>query len=271
MPSFRYCLNGSTIRPVPLLDKIKIARRAGYEAIELWHDDIDAHLARGGSLGEIRRALDDHGLAVPTTIYLSRWFETTGPEHDEALVEVRRLLEQAAAVGAIHVIACPPAGTADHDVGARHYRELLELGLGFGVRPAMEFLGFVDDINTIEDALEIVTKAGHPAGTVVVDPFHIFRGGGSPESITLLAPEQIAVFHFNDVPTHPRREKQHDADRVLPGEGHLDLRHQLDLLRRIGYDRWLSLELFREDLWARDPFEVAHIGLESMRRIAETV
>jgi lipopolysaccharide/colanic/teichoic acid biosynthesis glycosyltransferase len=73
---------------------------------------------------------------------------------------------------------------ADHGLGARNYRELLEIGLAMGVKPAMEFLGFVDDINTIEDALEVVTKAAHPAGTVVLDPFHIFRGGGSLESIT---------------------------------------------------------------------------------------
>jgi len=43
---------------------------------------------------------------------------------------------------------------ADHDLGARNYRELLEIGLAMGVKPAMEFLGFVEDINTIEDALE---------------------------------------------------------------------------------------------------------------------
>ena len=81
MSDFLYCLNASTIRPVPILKKIEIAGKAGYAAIELWHDDIDAHLADGGTLAEIRHAVDDQNLDVPTTIYLKGWFETTGPAH----------------------------------------------------------------------------------------------------------------------------------------------------------------------------------------------
>lgn len=269
MADFLYCLNSSTIRPTPILKKIAVARKAGYSAIELWHDDIDAHLAQGGSLAEIRAAVESEGLEVPTTIYLKGWFETTGPAKAAEWAECARRMRQAAAVGARHIIAGPPGGRADLELGARHYRDLLELGLSLGVRPAMEFLGFVDELNSIEGALEVVRRAGHPAGTVVLDPFHIFRGGGSPESIALLRPEQIAIFHFNDTPAQPPRIDQHDHSRVYPGEGHLDLRRQLNLLRQIGYRRWLSLELFREDLWQRDPLEVAQIGLDKMRAVAE--
>lgn len=269
MADFLYSLNSSTIKPAPILKKIEIAGRVGYSAIELWHDDIDAHLAAGGTLADIRKALADQNLTVPTTIYLKGWFENTGDAYRAALEECRMKMEQAVAVGALHVIAGPPGGMADHDVGARHYRELLELGISLGVKPAMEFLGFVDDINTIEDGLEIVTKADHPAGTIVLDPFHIFRGGGSPESIANLKEQQIAIFHFNDAPVSPPRAQQHDKDRVYPGDGHLDLKRQLDLLRKIGYKRWLSLELFRPDLWAKDPLEVATVGLEKMRAVAE--
>jgi 2-keto-myo-inositol isomerase len=269
MSDFLYCLNASTIRPVPILKKIEIAGKAGYAAIELWHDDIDAHLADGGTLAEIRHAVDDQNLDVPTTIYLKGWFETTGPTHAAELDECKRRMEQSVAVGALYAIAGPPAGMADHDLGARNYRELLQIGVEMGVKPAMEFLGFVEDINTIEDALEIITKADHPAGTVVLDPFHIFRGGGSLESIAKLRAEQIAIMHFNDSPATPPRAQQHDKDRVYPGDGHLDLKRELDLLRKIGYDRWLSLELFREDLWAANPLEVARVGLEKMRAVAE--
>ena len=67
---FRYALNASTIRPTPILEKISIAGRAGYGAIELWHDEIDDHLAHGGTLADLQSALADQNLAVPTTIYL---------------------------------------------------------------------------------------------------------------------------------------------------------------------------------------------------------
>ena len=79
MSRFRYCLNASTIATTPILKQIEVAAAAGYEAIELWHDHIDTHLAAGGTLAEIRRAIDDSGLKIPTTIYLAGWFQPAGP------------------------------------------------------------------------------------------------------------------------------------------------------------------------------------------------
>ncbi len=269
MPRFRYCLNASTICTTPVLSQIEVAAEAGYSAIELWHDHIDAHLRAGGSLAEIRRSLDDHGLAVPTTIYLAGWFQPAGPEHVKALDEVRRRLEQSAAVGAASAIAGPPPGQADRDLGAKHYAELLELGKSFGVKPAFEYLGFVDDINTIDDAIDIIQRSGHPDATVVVDPFHCWRGGGPISSLGKLRSDQIAISHFNDAPASPDASTQQDSDRVLPGDGAIDLKFYCDQLTAIGYDRYLSLELFRADLWAKDPLDVARVGLEKMKQVAE--
>ena len=62
MSDFVYCLNTSTIRPTPLLEKVRIAGLAGYQAIEPWNDEIDDYLAKGGSISELKRALGDAGL-----------------------------------------------------------------------------------------------------------------------------------------------------------------------------------------------------------------
>jgi 2-keto-myo-inositol isomerase len=269
MPEFIYCLNSSTIKPVPILDKIAIAAETGYAAIELWHDDIDAYLRRGGTLGEIRKAVDDRGLTVPTTIFLKGWWDTTGDVYRRAMDENKRRMEQAAAVGTVHCIAGPPLGMVDRALGPRQYRALLEAGLQLGVKPSVEYLGFAEEINRIEDALEIAAGSGHADATVVLDPFHCFRGGGSIEAIRQLRPEQIAISHFNDTPAFPPRELQHDPDRVLPGDGHLDLKRYVALLREIGYRGCLSLEVFNRELWAQNPREVARVGLEKMRAAVE--
>jgi len=265
MPDFTYSLNGSTIKTTPLMDQIRVAAEAGYTGIELWHDKIDEYLQSGGQLSDIRKALDDGGLTVPTTIYLCDWFDTSGQEHASALDECRRRLEQSAALGAIHVIASPPGGAANYELGAKNYHELLEIGAEFGVKPSMEFLGFVDQLNTIEDALEIVQKADHPDGTMVIDPFHIYRGGGDVESLSKLTASQIGVAHFMDTIDTVPREQQHDQHRVMPGDGCFPLDRYVSLLRQIGYNRFLSLELFREDVWQQDPLEVARLGLQKMR------
>ena len=269
MPNFQYCLNASTIRTTPILDQIVAAAEAGYVAIELWHDKIDEHLQEGGSLEEIRAALEDHDLTVPTTISLPNWFDTTGDEYAAAIEHCKRLMGQAAEIGALHIIASPPQGIANYDLGAQHYRELLEIGCAMGVKPAMEFLGFVQQLNTIEDALEVMGKSRHAEATMILDPFHVFRGGGSVESITKLKESQIAICHFNDTPSNPPREQQHDRNRVMPGDGHLDLKRYVELLNQIGYQRYLSLELFKEDLWSHNPIKVAKIGLNRMREVVE--
>ena len=269
MPRFRYCLNASTIRTTPVLRQIEVTRQAGYEAIELWHDHIDEHLRSGGTLTEIRKALDDNGVVAPTTIYLAGWFQPAGEEHVKALDEARRRLEQSAAVGATFAIAGPPPGKADRALGAKHYFELLELGKSFGVKPAFEYLGFVDDINTIDDAIDIIQRSGHPDATVVVDPFHCWRGGGPVASLAKLKSSQIAISHFNDSPAEPAASLQEDSDRVMPGDGVVDLKIYCDQLASTGYNGYLSLELFREDLWAKDPLEVAKVGIEKMRPFFE--
>ena len=262
----RYCLNASTIRPTPLLDKIRIAGEVGYGAIELWHDDLDAHIAKGGKLADVKSALTDQGLVVPTTIYLAGWFDATPETYPVALEECKRRMGQAAELGAPYIIASPAAGEADYALGAVRYGELLEIGATMGVKPSMEFLGFVDQFTTIEDALDIMTRCGHPDATTILDPFHVFRGDGDMESILKLKSGQVAISHFNDTPDTPSREEQHDHNRVMPGEGHLDLARYCALLREIGYDGWLSLELFNEKHWAENPDEVARLGLEKLRQ-----
>lgn len=269
MSGFRYSLNSSTIRPTPILEKIAIAGETGYQAIELWHDDIDLYLGQGGTLRDIRRAVEDAGLEVPTTIFLKGWWDTTGAEYAEAMTEIRRRLNQSAEVGAKYAIAGPPLGPVDLNRGAEQYARLVDVGLEFGVRPVFEYLGFAQQVNTIEVALEVIEKSGHPEATIVIDPFHCFRGGGPIESIGKLRADRIAISHFNDSPGSPPREQQHDPDRVMPGEGIVDLGLYLRKLREIGYDRWISLELFRPDLWQQDPREVARVGLEKMRAVVE--
>ncbi|MCS7253507.1 MAG: sugar phosphate isomerase/epimerase family protein [Armatimonadota bacterium] len=267
-----YCLNTSTIRPAKLLDKIRVAGECGYGAIELWNDEMDEHLRSGGSMSEIVKALSDYGLIVPTVIAVHNWMTTHGEEYCRALDEAKRRMEQAAEVGAKHIVATPPVraeGAFDMGMAADRYNELLELGRNIGVLPAVEFLGFSEVIYRVEQAWEIVKMSGARDGSVVLDTFHLYRGGSSLDDVPDLTGEFIAVFHFNDVPATVPRESLTDADRVYPGDGILPL-HQIvrDVIGR-GYRGAISLELFNRELWERDPKEVAQVGIEKMRAIVE--
>ncbi len=269
MSAFRYSLNASTIRTTPLLEKISVTAEAGYEGIELWFDEVEEFLATGGTLETISAEIEESGLAIPTMIMLRDWWSASEEEYPAVFETCLKRIRIAAELGAEYVIACPHREVPDYDLGGLRYRQLLEAGIKAGAKPAVEFLGFVEAVTKIEDALQVVEKSGHSQATLVLDPFHVFRGGGTMETIAKLKPTQIAISHFNDAVDTVPREQQMDPDRVLPGDGHLDLTRYCQLLKQIGYGGWLSLELFRDDLWQQDPLSVATLGLERMRSIAD--
>jgi sugar phosphate isomerase/epimerase len=266
---FVYCLNTSTIKPTPLLEKIRIAGRAGYAAIEPWNDEVDDYLARGGTMAELKSSLSDAGLRVVSMIALGGWITSAGDEYARVLDECRRRMDQAAALGSPYIVASPPDEVVDLGHAATRYAELLRIGREAGVKPSMEFLGFVAGIKDVASAKTIAEGADDPDASVVADVFHMIRGGGSVDDLLLLKGMTLANFHVNDVPAEPEPLTQTDADRVMVGEGIADLPRVFANLRAIGYEGPLSLELFNPTLWEADPLDVARRGLDRVRSFAE--
>ncbi len=223
MSEFLYCLNTSTIRPTPLLEKIRIAGAAGYQAIEPWNDEVTEYLSKGGTLDTLRRALSDAGLKVVSMIALHGWIGADGDEKVKVFEECRRRMDQAAALGSPYIVASPPRTVVDLDRASARFAELLALGRGAGVLPTMEFLGFSEGVNSLSTARTIAFGSGAADATIVADVFHMIRGGGSVDDLLEIKGSRIANFHINDLPAEPPPTTQSDPDRVMVGEGIADL------------------------------------------------
>jgi 2-keto-myo-inositol isomerase len=267
MSEFIYCLNTSTIRPTPLLDKVAIAGRVGYQAIEPWNDEVDLYLDQGGTIPDLNKAIADAGLKVVSMIALFNWITTDGEEYARALDDCKRRMSQAVALGSKYIVASPPQEVVDLGRAAERFGELVRLGRSLGIEPTMEFLGFVDGIKDVKNAWMIASRCGAPGATVVADVFHMMRGGGSVDDLLTLKGDQLANFHINDLPASPDPLVQTDADRVMVGEGIADLPRVIANLRTIGYHGPLSLELFNTALWEKDPEEVVKVGLERVKAL----
>jgi sugar phosphate isomerase/epimerase len=74
------------------------------------------------------------------------------------------------------------------------------------------------------------------------------------------------VFHMNDYPADPPRERITDADRVFPGDGTAPLEEILRTLASVGFRGMLSLELFNRTYWQQPALTVARTGLEKMQQ-----
>ncbi len=265
--SFQFCLNTSTIRPQPLLRKIELAAHAGFEAIELWINDVYEFVGRGGEVADVEKALSDHGLFVPSVIAIRQWGDMEGREYELILEEARRRSALGARLGAKYIVATPPLERAGQDHLPGRYRELLRIGREEGIRPTFEYISVVKSVYKLSDAWRIVQEADDPDATLILDAFHSWNSGSSLDDLRKIPAERISQYHIDDA--HPDKPAltQKDSDRVMLGEGQIDLAAEIAVLRQIGYEGTVSLELFNEELWAQHPAEVLKVGMERMREL----
>ena len=266
---FGYCLNTSTIsgQKLPIAQVVDIAAAAGYQGLEPWIGELEAHVKGGGTLEDLGKRIRDRGLTVEDGIGFAEWAVDDEGRRHKALEQARREMAMVRAIGGTR-IAAPAAGATDHALDPRRlaerYRALLEIGDAEGVVPIVEVWGFSRTLTTLAEATFVAIAADHPKACVLPDVYHLHKGGSGFHGIRLLNPAAIGVFHFNDYPDMPR-DKVDDSDRVYVGDGIAPMSEILRDLRDIGYRGMLSLEVFNRKYWEQDAALVARTGLEKMK------
>lgn len=268
---FRYCLNTSTIRgqKLGLVKEIEVAAEAGYDAIEPWVAGLQAYVGDGGQLADLRRRIEDHGLTVESAISFPQWVVDDDAVRVKALEQAKREMDMLAQIGCKR-IAAPPAGATDRagldlNKAAERYRVLLEAGESIGVVPQVELWGFSRNLHTLGECMFVAVESGHPQACLLADAYHIYKGGSDFNGLKMIAGRARQVFHLNDYPADPPRERIGDGDRVMPGDGVAPLSQILKDLSNNEIETVLSLELFSQTYWRRDALEVAKEGLAKMR------
>ena len=265
--SFQFCLNTSTIKPQPLLKKIELVAQAGFEGIELWINDIYDFIGRGGEVADIEKALADQGLFVPSVIAIRQWGDMDGWEYQLVLDEARRRFALGSRLGAKFIVATPPLEQEGQDHLPGRYKDLLQIGREEGIKPTFEYISFFKSVYNLADAWQIVQEANDPDATLILDAFHNWNSNSTLNELRQIPADRISHYHIDDA--HPDKAPctQKDPDRVMLGEGQIDLAAEISVLREIGYEGTVSLELFNKELWEQDPTEVLKVGIERMREL----
>ena len=268
---FRYCLNTATLRgqKLGIVKEIEIAASAGYEAIEPWIASIEAYVQSGGTLKDLRQRLGDSGLTVEDAIAFPEWLVDDEARRAKGLEQAKRNMDMVAQLGGRR-LAAPPVGATDLPrltvaQMAERYRTLLEAGAQIGVVPQLELWGFSKNLGRPSECVAVAMETGHQKACVLVDVYHLYKGGSDFHGMRLLGPEALQVLHMNDYPNDPPREKIDDSFRVYPGDGVAPLTELLQTLRRTGGQKVLSLELFNRKYWSEDALGVAKTGLARMK------
>ena len=266
---FTYCVNTATIKPQPLLRKIEVTAQAGYDGVELWVNDIYEHIGRGGEVRDVERALADHGLVVPCMIACRQWGEAVGPEYPIMLEEAKRRMELAARLGAPYFVATPPRDPCDPAQLTARYADLLAIGREVGIKPTFEYIGFFRSVPNLALAHRIAADTGDPDATLILDAFHNWNSGSTLDDLRAVPLEMISHYHIDDARPDKPAGTQTDPDRVMLGEGQIDLAAEIAVLREKGYEGTVSIELFNAELWEADPHEVLTTALERMKALLE--
>jgi 2-keto-myo-inositol isomerase len=270
-PPFRFALNTATImgQNLTLAQEIEITAKAGYDGIEPWLNKIEKYAKDGGSLKDIGKRTRDVGLVIPDVIGFFEWIADDETRRKKGLEAAKRAMDLVQQIGGLR-LAAPPVGATDAavqslDKAAERYRALLEIGDKAGVIPVAEVWGFSKTLGKLSEAAHVVVETGHPKACILTDVFHLYKGGSGFGGLRLLSAAALPLMHMNDYPAEPPRDKISDAQRVYPGDGIAPLKELLRDLKALGFQGYLSLEVFNREYWKLDAQVVARTGLEKLR------
>ncbi len=131
--------------------------------------------------------------------------------------------------------------------------------------PQLEVWGFSKNLSRLAEVMYVLGEVGHPKACALLDIYHLYKGGSDFAGLRLLSGNAMQVFHVNDYPAIPERDKIGDADRVYTGDGIAPISQILNDIGGPGRNVVLSLELFNREYWKQDPLEVAKTGLAKMK------
>jgi sugar phosphate isomerase/epimerase len=272
-PHPRLSLNQATTKFWPLADLVRGCASAGVRGIGLWRESLaDAGLAGA------RAMIADSGLTV-TSLCRGGFF--TAPDAAglaSAIAGNRAAIEEAAGIGApVLVLVCGglPGGSRDLAGARAQVADALDALVPYahdaGVRLALEPLHpmFCADravVSTAGQALSLV--ADYPPGDagVCLDTYHVWWDPELPQVLGRLA-GRVALYQVADWVTPLA------ADALLSrghlGDGCIDFGPITSAVTGLGYDSWVEVEIFRQDVWeAPGEQTIARVAADFGRLVA---
>jgi sugar phosphate isomerase/epimerase len=255
-------------------ERVAAAAKAGYAGIGLFTDEY-ARLRddEGRSIDQIRDVLDRNGVVLADIEVARGWWATSGDEHERGKRAEELAFEMADAFGARYLQAIGPY-ECSLDQAVDGFAELCDRAAEHGLLVGIEWLPYTN-IATAADAAQIVVAADRRNGGYCVDIWHHTRGANDLDMIRALGPERIFAVQMDDGPLErvPLDDYKADclASRVPPGSGEFDCVGFLRVLRGMGVDAPISVEVCSAALWEAPIEEAARVAAEGMRAVLTQV
>ncbi|CAL9566811.1 hypothetical protein SUDANB105_04742 [Streptomyces sp. enrichment culture] len=260
--SERFSINQMTVKQLSMPELTSACADLGVRNVGLWREPVQSY-----GVEATAKLVRDAGLTV-TTLCRGGFITAIDPEaRSAALADNRRAVDEAAALGTDTLVLVSgglPAGSKDlHGARERIADALAELGPyaeQHGVRLAIEPLHpmYASDrcvVSTLTQALDLAERfPAHQVG-VTVDTYHIWWDDRAPEQIARAgASGRIHTFQLADWTTPLPEGVLNGRGQI--GDGAIDMREWKSYVEAAGYTGAIEVELFNDELWARDGREV---------------
>ncbi len=268
----KLALNGATTMHADLETDIKAAGEAGFELLEIWAAKLRVFL-QTKSVADLKTLLEENNLEPYSINSIEHITFRNAADYTKIKAECEELSTIAGEIGCPYIVVVPgklPENATKDEIveeSARVLNELADIAEKHNVSLAFEFLGQPDcSVQTLDLCNEIVEKVNRKSIGNVLDTFHFYAGNSTFEAIDSMKPEKLFIFHINDAENLPK-EQLTDAHRLYPGTGILPIKEIKAHFDKIGYDRMVSIEIFRPEYWNENPFEVAKKAKEATKKV----
>lgn len=241
-------MRGPEESPFALRDRVEAAARAGYRGFGIVHADLVVARDRMGLAG-LRSLLQDNGMTHVELEMLGDWF-ADGERRVRSDAVRRDLLEAAEVLGArqIKVGGEHQGRPWPLDRLAADFHDLCRAAAGAGTRIAFEFMPFAS-IADLVSAVRLVDAAGHPAGGLILDLWHVVRGATTFAEVAALASRYIFAVELDDADREVVGTLLDDTldRRRLCGEGGQDVPGFIRAVQTAGYDGPWGVEILSQE------------------------
>ncbi|TKK68522.1 sugar phosphate isomerase/epimerase [Ilyomonas limi] len=271
--SFTYCLNMATIRGHNLgfVKELETASKAGFHAVEIWIDSLQTYLNNGGTLTDAKKRLNDLGITVENCIGFAQWIVDDDTVRNKGIEQMKKEMDMLAQIGCKRT-AAPPMGATetpglDLNKMAERYHAILKLGDTTGVIPQLEMWGFSKNLSRANEVLYVAMQTGHPSAKVLLDVFHLYKGGTPLDTLHMMSSSATDILHVNDYPANLSAADITDADRIYPGDGIAPVKHILGILHKQDQPLIISTEVFNKNYYSQEALTVAKTALAKMKAV----
>lgn len=242
-------LPGRDASPIPLPERIAAAARAGFAGFGLMHVDLAAYL-RDSDLTTLAQLIADHGITTVELEFLTSWWEMGGPDR-QASDQVLDLLLRASEVLAPHHVKIGPditGGAYNADQWAEQFHRVSSAFAQVGTPVALEFMPF-SNVDSLDRAVDLVRRADHPNGGLMLDLWHIERGRIDFRAIAGLPAGVVKGVEIDDGDAEQVGDGYSDTvlRRRLCGHGAFRIPEFITIVQDLGWDGPWGVEILSDE------------------------